>query len=75
MVSRHRRVKHRVQKGNMCMNLILKSEVGKIRDLAMPKYLFMTKLLPVMYYGCELWGFRVSEELCCRVLYWRRIWD
>ena len=25
-------VKHRVQKGYMCMNLILKSDVGKIRD-------------------------------------------
>ena len=45
------------------MNLILKSEVRKIRDLAMHKYLFRTKLLPVMHYGCELWGFRESEEL------------
>jgi hypothetical protein len=28
-------VKHRVQKRKRCMNLIFKSEVGKIRDLAM----------------------------------------
>ena len=46
----------------MCMNLILKSKVGKIRDLAMHKYSFRTKLLPVMHYECELWGFRDSEE-------------
>jgi len=55
--------KHRVQKGYMCINLILKSEVGKIRDFAMHKYLFRTKLRPVMHYKCMLWGFRESEEL------------
>ena len=43
-------VKHRVQRGNMCKNLILKSQVGKIRDLTMCKYLFRTKFLPVMDY-------------------------
>ena len=47
----------------MCMNLILKNEVGKIRDLAIHKYLFKTKLLPVMHYRCELWGLRESGEL------------
>ena len=45
------------------MNLILKSEVRKIGDLAIHKYLVRTKLLPVMHYGCELWGLRESEEL------------
>ena len=29
----------------------------------MHKYLFRIELLPVMHYGCELWGFRESEEL------------
>ena len=47
----------------MCKNLISKSDVGKIGDLAMHKYLLRTKILPVMHYGCELWGFRESEEL------------
>ena len=56
-------VKHRVRKGNMCMNLISKHEFGKIRDLAMHKYLFKTKLLLVMHYRWEPWGFRESEEL------------
>ena len=45
------------------MNLILKSEVGEIRYLAMHKYLLRTKLLPFMHNGCELWDFRESEEL------------
>ena len=68
-------IKESVKRGKAAISTVFRNgTVMGIKSLAMHKRIFLTKIMPVIHYGGELWGMEAAEQLeTLQVTYYKRL--
>ena len=56
-------IESRIEKGKACCNMVLRSQLRDIKKIQVVKEVFRAKILGVMHYGSEVWGYVKGDRL------------